>query len=65
MSFIQPLVLSGLAYSLGGITEYFHWPVLIPGVLGPHEIFHVAVIAGIGFHWHFIGQCLNKIADHP
>ena len=65
MSFIKPLVLSGLSYSLGGITEYLRWPVLIPGIIGPHEIFHIAVIFGIGFHWHFIAQCLDKTQELP
>ncbi len=65
LSFVKPLVCSGLAYSLGGITEYFAWPILIPGVIGPHEIFHVAVIVGIGIHWYFIYQCLDKAGKLP
>jgi len=67
-AFVKPLVYSGLAYSLGGITEYFSWPILIPGVIGPHEIFHVAVIVGIAVHWYFIGQCLDidrRFPPHP
>jgi hypothetical protein len=28
--------------------------VLVAGVVGPHEIFHLAVLAGISFHWAFI-----------
>ena len=67
-AFVKPLVYSGLAYSLGGITEYFSWPILIPGVIGPHEIFHVAVIVGIGIYWYFIGQCLDidrRFPPHP
>jgi len=24
---------------------------LIPGVIGPHELFHVAVLGGLGIHW--------------
>ena len=58
--FITPLLLSGLAYSLGGIGEYLRQPVLIPGIIGPHELFHVAVIAGIGLHWVFVYRCLEK-----
>ena len=60
-AFVIPLLLSGLAYSLGGIAEYFAWPVLIPGIIGPHELFHIAVIVGIGIHWRFVIQCLHKI----
>ncbi len=58
--FITPLLLSGLAYSLGGIGEYFRQPVLIQGVIGPHELFHVAVIIGIGLHWRFVCRCLER-----
>ena len=58
--FITPLLLSGLAYSLGGIGEYLRQPVLIPGIIGPHDLFHVAVIAGIGLHWVFVYRCLAK-----
>jgi channel protein (hemolysin III family) len=61
LPFVKPLVYSGLAYSVGGITEYFRWHILIPGVIGPHELFHIAVIVGIGYHWRFICRCLDKV----
>lgn len=48
------LVLGGLAYSIGGVLEFFRWPVLIQGVIGPHEIFHLFVFLGAYFHWRFI-----------
>ncbi|MDH4224886.1 MAG: hemolysin III family protein [Deltaproteobacteria bacterium] len=51
--FISPLVWGGVAYTLGGIVEVLGWPVVIQGVLGPHELFHVAVLAGLGFHFKF------------
>jgi channel protein (hemolysin III family) len=47
-------LLGGLAYTVGAIFEVVHWPVLIPGVVGPHELFHIAVLAGIGFFWSFV-----------
>jgi hypothetical protein len=28
--------------------------VLLPAIVGPHEIFHLAVLAGIACHWAFI-----------
>ena len=52
--FVLPLVWGALAYTLGAAVDYAGWPVLIPGILGPHEIFHVAVLAGISFHWAFV-----------
>lgn len=51
---IRPLVWGGLAYTVGAVADHFHWPVLVPGVIGPHEVFHFAVLAGIAFHWAFI-----------
>jgi channel protein (hemolysin III family) len=52
--FIRPLVEGGVAYTVGAVLDFLRWPVLIPGVLGPHELFHVAVLAGAGFQWWFI-----------
>jgi channel protein (hemolysin III family) len=52
--FILPLVWGALAYTIGALTEFLGWPVLIAGVMGPHEVFHLAVLAGISFHWAFI-----------
>lgn len=52
--FILPLVWGALAYTVGAVAEFLGWPVLVAGVVGPHEIFHLAVLAGISFHWAFI-----------
>jgi len=52
--FVLPLVWGALAYTLGAVAEFVGWPVLVAGVVGPHEIFHLAVLAGISFHWAFV-----------
>ena len=52
--FVLPLVWGALAYTLGAVAEFVGWPVIVAGVVGPHEIFHLAVVAGISFHWAFI-----------
>jgi channel protein (hemolysin III family) len=52
--FVAPLVWGALAYTLGAVAEFLGWPVLVAGVVGPHELFHLAVVAGISFHWAFI-----------
>lgn len=44
----------GVFYSIGGLLEFLQWPVLITGVIGPHEIFHIFVIAGAASHWWFV-----------
>jgi len=64
--FIQCLWWGGVAYSVGGILEIMKWPVLIPGVLQSHEIFHVAVLIGLGFHWAFVYQIADgRLSEEP
>ena len=55
-SFIAPLLLGGVAYSIGGLLDIFGWPVVVSGVIHPHEVFHVAVLAGVFCHLLFIWQ---------
>lgn len=57
--FILPLVWGALAYTAGALADHFQWPKPIPGVVEAHELFHLAVLAGISFHWAFI----RAIAD--
>ena len=59
-AFVKPLLLSALAYTVGALFDFLRWPVLIPGVLGPHELFHLAVLAGIGFHYRFLFAILDR-----
>jgi channel protein (hemolysin III family) len=53
-AFIRPLTWGGIAYTIGATLDYVHWPAVIPGVIQWHELFHIAVLFGIGFHWRFI-----------
>ena len=48
-----PMGLGALAYVAGAFAD--HWGVgwLVPGVLGPHEIFHGAVLCALLLHWRF------------
>jgi channel protein (hemolysin III family) len=55
-AYLQPLIWGGIAYSLGAVLEYLRWPVLIPGVIGSHEVFHLAVLVGISCHWYFMAR---------
>ena len=54
--FIKYLVFGALAYTGGAIFEFLRTPILINGVIGPHEIFHIFVLFGISFHFMFIFQ---------
>ena len=51
---VLPLIWGALAYTAGAVAEFLRWPQLLPGIIGPHEIFHLAVLAGIAWHWAFI-----------
>jgi channel protein (hemolysin III family) len=53
-AFVKPLLWGGLAYTIGAIVGFVYKPVLIPGVIGAHELSHIAVLIGLGFHWCFI-----------
>ncbi|RIK77127.1 MAG: hypothetical protein DCC67_13050, partial [Planctomycetota bacterium] len=53
-AFIAPILWGGVAYSLGAVLDVLRWPVVFPGVVQWHEIFHVAVLIGLTFHWVFI-----------
>ena len=59
-AFIRPLVIGGICYTIGAIIEYRHTYILLPGILGPHEILHIAVLAGIGFQWWFIIKAMER-----
>jgi channel protein (hemolysin III family) len=49
---LGPLVWGALAYTIGAALEFLRWPVPIPGVVGPHELFHLFVLGGVT--WHFV-----------
>ena len=51
---IKPLLYGALAYTAGASLEFIRLPVVIPGVIGPHELFHILVLAGIAWHWQFV-----------
>ncbi len=55
-SFVKPLLWGGLAYTLGAIALLLNWPILIPGVVGAHELWHLAVLVGLSLHWEFVFQ---------
>jgi channel protein (hemolysin III family) len=56
---VRPLLAGAVSYSVGSISEFFKQPVLIDGVIGPHELFHLTVLIGIAFHWHLIRHILT------
>ena len=56
---IKPLIYGALAYTVGAALEFLRLPIVIAGVIGPHELFHIAVLAGIAWHWQFIRDLIK------
>jgi len=53
-AFVLPLLWGGIDYTIGALLDFLNWPEVIAGVIGPHELFHVAVLCGVGWHWVFV-----------
>jgi channel protein (hemolysin III family) len=49
-----PIVLGALAYSAGALIDVSAMPDLVPGLIRPHEVFHVFVLTGVAAHWVYI-----------
>lgn len=63
-AYLAPLLLGGLAYSIGAFMEFMGWFVVIPGVMHAHEIWHLAVLAGAILHWRFVWKvALDRSSD--
>jgi channel protein (hemolysin III family) len=62
--FIRPLVIGGICFTVGAIIEYQHKLIILTGILGPHEILHIAVLAGMGFHWWFIIKAMDRFPSN-
>lgn len=56
---VFPVIMGGVLYSIGAVINAADWPVMIDKVWGPHETFHLFVLAALGTHWSLIA----KIAD--
>lgn len=61
--FIKPFFYGGLAYTLGGLVSPSGLSLMIPGVIGPHELLHLAVLVGLSYHWQFVFRSLEHPAD--
>ncbi len=58
--FVLPIIYGGIAYSLGALSEFARWPQLLPSVIGPHGLFHLAVLLGLGLHWWFFWRIADQ-----
>ena len=60
VSAIRPLWIGGLFYSVGGIVSVIETPPLIPGYLGHHELFHLAILAALFAHYRFVAAVVAR-----
>jgi hemolysin III len=51
-------LLGGLVYLAGGVCEATRWPVLVPGVVGAHEVLHLCDMGGTSLHVFFVARYL-------
>lgn len=54
LRFIAPLLWGAVAYTAGSVMEFVGWFWIVPGIVGPHELFHVLVLVGAGCHWYWV-----------
>ncbi len=47
-------LLGGLLYTFGGVCDAIQWPILLPGVVGYHEVLHLSDMGGTLVHIFFI-----------
>jgi channel protein (hemolysin III family) len=65
-AFVAPILWGGIAYSVGAVLDSLRWPILVPGVVQWHEVFHVAVLIGLSFHFAFIYSIADgRLAPQP
>ncbi len=54
------LLAGGLVYTAGALADFLRTPELVPGIFGPHETLHVAVLVALGLHWAFVLRVLEE-----
>jgi hemolysin III len=47
-------LLGGVLYTFGAVCDATSWPVLLPGVIGSHEVLHLADMGGTLAHLFFV-----------
>ena len=61
---LWPIPLGGVCYSVGAALNLLKWPDIWPGTIGPHELFHVFVMAGSACHYWFMLTVVAPFRDH-
>lgn len=58
-------LLGGLLYTFGGVCDAAKWPVLLPGIIGYHEVLHVADMGGTLIHVIFVVRYVLPFQSSP
>jgi channel protein (hemolysin III family) len=58
---VDPIFLGGVIYTVGALSNCFHWPIIIPRVFGPHELMHLCVLVAVGCYWWLAFQMSRGI----
>lgn len=61
---MTPLVLGGVCFTIGAVMNVMHWPALWPGVISPHGVFHLWVMAGSVCHFWFMLTAVVPVAAY-
>ena len=62
---VKLLLLGGLVYTVAAILLGLGWPVLIPRVIGAHEVWHFNVIVAMSLQWAFVYRNAGWPLDGP
>lgn len=55
----------GVIYSAGGLIELLDRPVVVPRLIGPHEVFHFCVMWGTWCHFLFMLRQIAPALPNP
>jgi hemolysin III len=47
-------MLGGVLYTFGAVCDAVKWPILLPGIIGHHEVLHLADMGGTLIHIFFV-----------
>lgn len=58
-------LLGGVLYTFGGVCDAAKWPILLPGIIGHHEVLHVADMGGTLIHVFFVVRYVLPFQSPP
>lgn len=58
-------LLGGMLYTFGGVCDAAKWPILLPGIIGYHEVLHLADMGGTLVHVFFVVRYVLPFQPPP